>query len=682
MKTNLIIITTFCILTLSSFGQDSRTFAKDYKWTDTFEKEKYEPYVQHPDSSIVALDRKIAAYSLDGGSYSRDKVEHKIYYVGNSTDIEEVNRLYLYNSNDAFLRVKVRTINAAGEVVELDESKIEDISREEGATNYKILAISGIEVKSWVEIVIVRIGISAHMRMLVDNPFPTARAEVDVINSDKLTGYYYSNRKVRIKAEGMFQQPGEEQDGDEYFSDSANDQATNNHDFDETPIFVAENIPVYRSEYYSHEYANVSYVDIIDSDYSWDDAGGGLGRSIFSLVPRYQTNGINWLRKMEIDKAAPMDQLKSIEKFVKTEISKTESSESEFSDTRKIWKKKIANESGIILLTDQLLNATGIPYRVFLTSDKDYIQIDPDFAFTLGLSDVLFYFPNQDAYMIPTNGYYYLGEIPNYLASIRALVIKDKTKSQKQGRVIRLPDAKKENNINGTRAVITIDPIEEECTIEKTKFLFGDGAIRSRGYYHFSDAEEREDYMSSWLVGDLELELSDVRIQNESIDLNFKAEDTVYLSGTLSGGELQTSIPNGFIFNPGAVLGVQTSFYDTEERVGDVYISESKMYDHTIIVKIPEGYGVEGTEKLVFDEKFEPKTRWLYGAKKQYKEDAVDGPIAEFVSEVNIVDSEIRIHIKEFYTEGFYPKEGVEELKNVVNAAYEFYIAKIKFVEK
>ena len=56
-------------------------------------------------------------------------------------------------------------------------------------------------------------------------------------------------------------------------------------------------------------------------------------------------------------------------------------------------------------------------------------------------------------------------------------------------------------------------------------------------------------------------------------------------------------------------------------------------------------------------------------------------PAASFKSKVTVENNVVHIEIHEFYVEGFYPKDQIEELQNVVNAAYEFYIAKIKLVE-
>ncbi|XOV67636.1 MAG: hypothetical protein ACFHU9_00425 [Fluviicola sp.] len=687
MKINILttlffLYSSFCYV----FGQSDYGYYKNnefiYELPVRFEKEKYEGDIKNEDSSYVLLDRSILSYEFVNGYYKRKSISHKVYYIGNDSDIEDINKLYLYAGRSPnSLKVSVRTTTSDGHEIDLDESKMEDVFRENGAENYKILAISGIEKRSWVEVLVKRGDQSNHQRFSVSNPFLTIRAEVYFHASDKVT-YNYSNKVVRFKYYGDFQQAKwiVNEDSSEVNQFTIN-LKKNRGDALEKPMVTAENISPKPDESYSHEYENYAYLDLTDLEYTWREAGEGIGSNIFNEI-KYETNGLKYIKGLELDGKSSAEKIYAIERFIKQEIKETKSGNSEFSTTKKIWKKRIANEMGLVKMMDQMCNAAGLKYSVYLCSDKDYVQIDPSFAFTRGLDNTLFFFPDDRLYLIPTNNYYYAGRIPNILSSVNALVIKGRYTMADLGDVKRLPDARKEQNIDGTMAVIYIDPIDEMCTVKKTRFLFGDRATRSRGHYHFSDNNERNEYLEGLLLSDLEMELSDVEIRNESIDLNFNSSDTVFYSGVLKGSEMISNIPNGFILNPGAVIGTQTSFYETEERISEIYIPESKTYKHTILVNIPEGYAVEGTENLEFDEKYHTEQRWLYGeTRDDAKPLGSSENTAEFISKATIEGDHIRIEIDEYYIEGFYPKEGMAELQKVVNAAYEFFIAKIKFVE-
>jgi len=688
MRNKTLLILTLCFFSWYASAQDDGGMYQkgkyDYNLPLHLDTSEYHNLIDNEDSSFVLLDRTILSYEGINGNqyYQRKWISHKVYYIGNESDIEEINKLYLYSgSSSNSINVNVRTTTADGREIYLDESKMEDVSREDGAANYKILAISGIEKHSYVEVLVIRGNQSSHKRFSVSNPFPTKRAEVFVHNSE-VVNRRYPKIKVRFNVYGSYEVESWLENEDEWAEFRKTFTLLSHRDsLLVHPIATAVDIRPSSNEDYSYEYEGYTYVDLVDVEYDWNEAGQGIGRNIFNEL-KYETNGRKYIKDLDLDEKSDLEKIQAIEKFIKEEIKETQSGDSEYSSTKHVFKKRIANETGIIKIADQMLHAAGLEYTVYLCSDKDYVQIDPLFAFTSGMDDILFYFPDLDVYMIPTNGYYYTGKIPNYLGSVNTLVIKDTSPSADLGEVIRLPDAKKEDNLDGTLAIIDIDPIDENCTVQKTKFLYGDRATRSRGYYHFSDDVDREDYVKEWLVDDLEMELSDVEIKNESIDLNFGSSDTVYYSGVLKGSDILSSIPNGFILNPGGIMGTQVSFYDTENRVSDIYVPESKMYDHTIIVNIPDGYTVEGTENLEFDEKYFANKRWLYGQTPDgVTEEEMEDPIAQFVSTVEVKDDQITIHIDEYYVEGFYPKEGLEDLQNVVNAAYEFFIAKIKLVE-
>lgn len=685
MKTNLLLILLlFFSLTTNAQGYySSNDFHYDLE--SEFGREYYSEMVPNQDSSFVLLDRTIVSYTLTKSYiFDRTYIEHKVYYIGNADDIDKINRLYLYKGSEySDTDVTVRTIKPNGDVVEQDKSKLEEVDTDNGNSRFVILAISGIEVNGFVEVVVEKSRQSAHNRVSIDNPFPTLEAEI-YIHASKLLHSNAKDRKIRFQTYGKFEQKTLQAVEDEE-NDYAYTKQLLQEDLVESveePVFVAKNIIPYSEESYSHEYGDYTRVDLVDSDYSWSEAAGGIGSNIFPYNARKNIEGRAWLSKLGIRDAEPMVALAEIERFLKEDLTETESSGEAFSMTKRIWKKRIANEEGILRMADQLLDAAEFEYLVYLCSNKEYIQIDPEFPFTRGLNDILFYFPKYDMYMMPTNGYYRTGEIPDYLASNRALVVL-KIGAINSDDVVRLPTAKKEYNMDGTRSTISIDEVEEKCTVDKTKMFYGNRAIGSRGYYHFSDEDERKEYIEELLVDDLEMELSDVSVMNEALDLNFQSKDTLFYSGTLTGSQIVSSIPNGFILNPGAVMGTQISFYDTDDRKSDIYIPESKVYEHTIIVEIPAGYSVEGTNKLAFDKKFFANKRWLYGENQEDAEsiDATE-PMAQFVSEVVVTDTQVRIEIYEYYVEGFYPKQGIEDLQEVVNAAYEFYIAKIKLVKE
>jgi len=163
--------------------------------------------------------------------------------------------------------------------------------------------------------------------------------------------------------------------------------------------------------------------------------------------------------------------------------------------------------------------------------------------------------------------------------------------------------------------------------------------------------------------------LTNVKTENTDISLNTNSVDTVIYSGTITTEDMLSPIGNGFLLNLPKVIGNQVSFYQEGERIHSVYSKTAKIYDHKIEFVIPDGYAVEGIDNLVFDRNY---SREVDGETKV---------ISSFVSDAEIANGVLTVNVHEFYEEGLFPKEEIDQFKSVVNAAYEFYITEIKVVQ-
>jgi hypothetical protein len=159
-------------------------------------------------------------------------------------------------------------------------------------------------------------------------------------------------------------------------------------------------------------------------------------------------------------------------------------------------------------------------------------------------------------------------------------------------------------------------------------------------------------------------------LNKTEIGYNANSTDSLYYTATIVTEDLMSPIGNGFLLNLPKVMGNQVSFYDEGERIHSVYSRVGKVYNHTIEFVIPDGYEVQGIDNLIFDRNYyssvDGESKW----------------ISSFVSTAEIVDGVLTVKVHEFYEEGLFPKSEIDQFKSVVNAAYEFYIAQIKVVQK
>ena len=155
---------------------------------------------------------------------------------------------------------------------------------------------------------------------------------------------------------------------------------------------------------------------------------------------------------------------------------------------------------------------------------------------------------------------------------------------------------------------------------------------------------------------------------NDDLSLNVLSSDSLHFIGELKSDEIASAIPNGYLMNLTKVIGKQTSFYEEGGRQRRVYISTSKVYEHKIQFVIPQGYTLENIKNFEFNKEYVTSV------------DGSDKVIASFKSEARIDGNMLTIDVYEFYEEGLYPKEDLDVYREVINAAYEFYISNVRLV--
>src|SRR5690606_25900943 len=90
----------------------------------------------------------------------------------------------------------------------------------------------------------------------------------------------------------------------------------------------------------------------------------------------------------------------------------------------KIIKAKQANQSELLLLYLAVFDHLGIDRQIVLTSNRYRLPFDPDFESYENLSELLFYFPDVDKYMSPTEIEYRIPLFPEQLGHTDGLFIR------------------------------------------------------------------------------------------------------------------------------------------------------------------------------------------------------------------------------------------------------------------
>lgn len=637
MKINITLL--FILLSSWLFSGSGST----YDWDETFDATFYESKINHDEEATLIFDKSQFFYYRASASpaISLNRYEHRLFWVEDESAIDKMNELYLPKSAYSF---KARIINSEGKVVLFDQSKIESILTSEGSSSYQKLALPGIETKCWVEVFYKMNNFRANERKMTDDLWFTRLAQVKIHEPNVTQGF-----ELDVQVYNGYEKVSE-----------------GNGSY----VYEARDINAVKDEVYTHEYKDLPRCDFSVVALTWKR---------WSNIVYSNVNPVNYtlyggptrkvLKTIGARDCSDLEKTKKIEMYVKQNITLTKQDGADFeTNIAKILKYKIANETGVVAVFMYLLRMAQIDFELYLAADKDYIDLDNSFPSATGLSNFIFYLPLQGLYLLPNSKYYYAGTIPNDMAGMNALNIVSPTKGA-SFYIKRLPEADRNFNVESTSSTIELDLESDECRIDLKKSYYGDRAIYIRGRLNYSDEIEKKEYVDFVLLSKMEsTELKEYSIENDAIELNFMTKDSLHFIGKLVSDELATAVPNGYLLNISGAMGNQMSFYQEGERNRNLYINESKVYHHDFHFAIPEGYKLENIENYEFDKKYIPEGE--------------TEPVAAFESKVEVVDGVLNITVHEYYQEGLYPKEDVVVFQSVVNAAYEFYIAKVMLVKE
>ncbi len=132
MKHN--IYSLFLLVPIFSFSQEN-SYLMDYAWDENPSYEvtnSEEPMISVKDKYVVEF-----VYT-DEKNLTEYYMEHQVLWLNSDDKIEAYNKIYLpYSSSSELLVSKARVITKAGEIIELDSSKILTAEDKETGKKYK-----------------------------------------------------------------------------------------------------------------------------------------------------------------------------------------------------------------------------------------------------------------------------------------------------------------------------------------------------------------------------------------------------------------------------------------------------------------------------------------------------------------------------------------------------------------
>lgn len=328
--------------------------------------------------------------------------------------------------------------------------------------------------------------------------------------------------------------------------------------------------------------------------------------------------------------------------------------------------KKSASERGIIRLFCACLKVAGVKHELGITSNRTEHLMDNKFVNWQPLQDYLFYFPDFDAYLAPTEPFYRYPEVPYEMINNKGLFCKTNPESEFNiGREITESEAIIRTisplpaNYTQVNGKININLDKDFGTVVETKRTYsGYSAPELRKEIAAASPEEKKKLiLKESILADKPEMLLKYSIDNESISAVYENKPLI-INTTVRTSDLVEKAGAGYLLKIGEVIGTQPNFYSKEERVLPVDIEFPHTNHVTISVTIPEGYKAQNLEALKIYAEVGDKNTGVFSA--------------YFKSDYQLTGNNLVVTITRSYPQLHYSVSEFESFKKVMNAAADF----------
>lgn len=621
-------------------------FFKEYDWEQT---PNY-TIEEGTEAPIIALKDKITTefYFEDDGLVEY-YMEHKVYWLNSDEKIESFNKVYLPYNNTSELKIsKARVITKAGEIIELDDSKILTAKDEETGRNYKYFAFEGVTKGSFIEYyyVVKRYPRYSGNRLILQTSYDKKEVEFDLFAPKNLVFEFKTyNNTPEVELDTIMEDKLHWQLNmkdvkgllNEEFSAYDASKSSVIYKLDRNIASNVKDITSYSKvaqNIYNFYYAEIS-----------DKTTKQLKKFIDDATEKKNFEGEALIRKLEF--------------YIKSNIYITEGGNENLKDLDEVIKNKVASEAGVLKLYIALFKQLGIKHEIVLTSDRQDLKFDKQFEANNFLTDFLIYFNTHKTYLSPVELESRYGFPPAYLTDNYGLFIKE----------VKVGDF-----TSGLGKIKYIKPIPSEKTVDKMilDISFEEDNIENckvnlersvSGYYgmyfhpviHLIKQENKDELVESFAKRlDESVNIKSQEILNADPEL-FGIKPIVFALDFESEAFTEKA-GRKYLFKVGELIGRQIEMYQEKERVLPVENEFTRSYFRTINITIPEGYKIANLEDI--------------NIKNTFNENGKDVLIFDSYYELN--GNQLKITADEHYHKNIIEVENFEAYRTVINSAADF----------
>jgi hypothetical protein len=645
MKRNLIAVVFFSVLNYLAAAQsyEARNFTLPERKSVAALSE-----VEKKEAVVLIEDNRAFEYAFN----SKEELEvfysrHVRIQINEQSMVEAYNKIYIpVNTPDDLVTLHARTLLKDGKTYDLYKGDMKMVTEDD--QNYMILAIEGLEKGAELEY------------------FYVTRGDLRVFLTERLQGHGYT-RAVRldiITPEHLIFE-AKAYNGKASLSDSTAGSKR------WVTVSAGPLTPLDDEEKYTFYRANVMRVEVKLAKnklaggnrlYTWDDAGTRFHEALHAFDKSDAKEVSKLISKNDFKSGSQEEQVKKIERFMKSNVVVRENAEEE--NIKLMLSRKYGSTTQVIKTYIALLESLEIPYELVVSCDRSGGRFDPDFDTWNYLDDYFLYFPFSGKFLDPTNLIYRYGFIPPLYFDNHGLFLKNVRIGEATGVSASLkkiePTTAKQHFDNMT-ASISLNIKEEKAVIDVNREMAGFADNNLRAIYFYSNEEDRrkigEEFLRS--CGGEGAEVKNIKSGNFNMNSE-EMNQPFQLQATIESSSIIEKAGDSYIISIGQVIGQQVEMYQDHARQNPIDLDFPHSYKRVLKLKVPDGYTAKGLDKL--------KMNIVADDKKQMG----------FLSDYILDGNEITVTVDEYYEVTSLPASAYEPFRNVINAAADFN--KIKLV--
>jgi hypothetical protein len=634
-------ITCFLLMLLGTTVLAQKT---PFDWVASPKLHKADPQFA-TESAIVLEDMRQHQYiDVDKDNMVIMITCRRLIKINDDKGAELYNKIYIPVSpgTEVVQSIKARTIQPTGQVLDLPQSKIFDVT-EDGGT-YKKFALEGIEKGCEIEYMytIKRKASYFGIEVYQSAYAPCQNAELILQSPKRLVFSVKGYNGFTISSDSVV---GEQR----------------------TVTATQKNIVTLNDEKYSNRVPHLMNVQYklsynLSTDpntrlFTWDLLAKNVYKGYSDLTPKEIKAVDGFIKRINLPKTATNEEkIVAIEEYIKTQIGDDDQGGDDADNIEKIIKNNVASNDGLTRIFIAVLERLGIEYQVVFPNKRDDYPLDQNFENYKLIQEMVVYFPDLNNFLEPANRSLRYPFIQSSWAATTGLFIKGTTIGTFKTAIAEFDSIAiqpYEKNAINLEVKMHFNSTMDSMVLHTKQILTGYGATPYRPAFTFLSADKKEEFTKDVVISIAKTDnIQNVVVKNTAMSDSYKNKPLV-IEADVTSGDILDQAGNNILIKMGDVIGPQVEMYQEKPRQLPIVMEYPHAEDRDIYFTIPAGYQIKNLNDI--------------NSNKTAANDSIG-----FVSSYTVEGNVLHIKIHEYYKTIEFPVDMFGEFTKVINQSADF----------